>query len=111
MECSATLKATETDCYACGARVLKGDDPTLRFAKRFNSTVTVVFFICSGFTVAALFLDSMPPVSHCASVTGIVGLVRHDSDNISLILENASTHFVEASRTQGSGLLCRSIYE
>ena len=75
-QCSATLKPAEAECYACGTVVLHGDDPKALFAKRFSKGITVLFFLSSAFTLASLFLDSMPPFVDCAAITGILGLVR-----------------------------------
>ena len=76
MQCSSTLKKTEEECYNCGSVVQKGDDPKVIFAQRFSSSINVIFIGCSAITVASLFLDFGPPFSHCASVTGVVGLVK-----------------------------------
>ena len=76
MQCHATLKHDEAECYACGNMVVRGDDAKVIFARRFNTGITVLFFICAGITVASLFLDATPPFVDCAAVTGILGLVR-----------------------------------
>jgi hypothetical protein len=75
LECNSTMKSDETICWACGSAARQKDAPT-GLGQFFSSTITVLFYISAGITVASLFFDATPPFTKCIIVTLILLFVK-----------------------------------
>ena len=71
-----TLKAGELVCFNCGAEVIVKETARAVFLKRFVSFLNVAFIASSLMTVAALFVDFMPPFMRCLMLTFILLIIR-----------------------------------
>ena len=75
LDCNATMKATETVCWACGSEVKPPDLP-MGLGKRFAGLINFMFILSLVVTVASLFTDLMPPFLRCATVSAVLFLVK-----------------------------------
>jgi hypothetical protein len=75
MQCFATLKSSETECYACGSPVAT-DTGRINFARRFASGIHIAFLICAVLTVLSLFLDISIPFAKLLPTTLVLLIVK-----------------------------------
>jgi hypothetical protein len=77
VDCNATIKPDELECYACGTPV-EGRRKS-KFKTRFSAFVTFLFFSSFLLTLASLFMENMPSVSKCLMVNMILLVIRSTS--------------------------------
>jgi hypothetical protein len=75
LDCNATMKADETACWACGSAA-KPKDQSAGLGRGFATFINFFFILSLVVTVASLFTDMMPPFLKCATVTGVLFLVK-----------------------------------
>ena len=74
MDCNATLKAEELNCYACGTRVEGKGKSNL--GAGFTTFLTILFVTSALITVGSLFVEGTPPFGQCLMVTVVLLIVR-----------------------------------
>jgi len=74
VDCNATIKADELECYACGTPV-EGRRKS-KFSSGLSALVTFLFFGSFLLTIASLFLENMPSVSQCLMVNVVLLVIR-----------------------------------
>ena len=74
VDCNATIKADEMECYSCGTKV-EGRKKS-KLGSGFSTLVTFLFFGSFLVTIASLFLENMPPVSICLMANMVLLVVR-----------------------------------
>ncbi len=75
LDCNATIKDSETRCWACGSEV-PPREAAPNLSARFAAVINVFFLLSLAVTAASLFTDLMPPFLRCATVSGVLFLVR-----------------------------------
>ncbi len=77
VDCNATIKPDELECYACGTPV-EGRKKS-RLGSGFSAFVTMLFFGSFLLTIASLFVDFLPSVSKCLMVNMVLLVIRSTS--------------------------------
>ncbi|HLH38454.1 MAG TPA: hypothetical protein VKX39_04845 [Bryobacteraceae bacterium] len=75
LDCNSTIKDSEKRCWACGSEI-KPRDTAPKLSARFASAINFFFILSLVVTAASMFTDLMPPFLRCATVSGVLFLVR-----------------------------------
>ena len=74
LDCNATVKADELNCYACGTRV-EGRRKS-KFGAGFATFLSILFFTSALLTVSSLFLENGPSFGKCLMVSVVLLVAR-----------------------------------
>lgn len=75
MDCNATVKADELECYACGTRV-EGRRRKSKLGSGFATFLSILFFTSALLTVSSLFIENAPSFAKCLMVTVVLLVIR-----------------------------------
>ena len=81
-DCHSTMKATELQCWACGAVVVQTDTPRITFGKRFAAGLKWAFIGSGILTVASLFFDATPSFTRCITATIVLALAKSSAEQM-----------------------------
>ncbi|MGD1098075.1 MAG: hypothetical protein ABSB35_39565 [Bryobacteraceae bacterium] len=81
LDCNASLKKEETECFACGAAV-KSQRSGSSFGQRFATVLKYGFIGSAVLTVASLFFDATPSFGKCITATLVLLLAKSSADQM-----------------------------
>ena len=82
LDCNATLKKDEKECFTCGASVIRKDASSVIFGKRFASFLKYAVILSAVATVASLFFDTMPSFPKCFAATLVLLLAKSSAEQM-----------------------------
>jgi len=82
LDCNASLKKEETECFACGATVKSQRSGSSSFGQRFATLLKYGFIGSAVLTVASLFFDATPSFGKCITATLVLLLAKSSADQM-----------------------------
>jgi DNA-directed RNA polymerase subunit RPC12/RpoP len=82
MDCHATMKSDELQCWACGSAVVKKETPRSLFARRFATGLKFATIGSGILTVASLFFDATPSFTRCITATIVLLLAKSSAEQM-----------------------------